>query len=192
MTRSPNRDSRSPAIHRALGSRSRPISRRPGNSVRNRSACPPAPSVASTRTAPLPSGSLSGQRGRQQLDAAVEQDGNVPVIGSASGILRHRNASDEGPCTEVPVRESRTWRWGSTPGPVRTEATMHGQRAGLGGRRSDDVVQSFIAGRGEVLFVGLLVFLPRLGDPRSPGSQPIRSPRTPWTGWRSGGDRPTA
>src|SRR5579884_245077 len=30
---------------------------------------------------------------------------------------------------------------------------------------SDDVAECFIAGRGEVLFVGLLVFLPRLGVP---------------------------
>ena len=40
-----------------VGSRSSPITRRPGRSVRNRSEWPPAPSVASTRTAPDPSGS---------------------------------------------------------------------------------------------------------------------------------------
>ena len=44
-------------------------------------------------------GVLSGERGSQQLDTAVQQDREVSVI------LGHRSASDEGPCTEVPVRE---------------------------------------------------------------------------------------
>ena len=50
-------------------------------------------------------GVLPGERGSQQLDTAVEQDGYVSVIAGAARILRHRNLCDEGPCTEVPVRE---------------------------------------------------------------------------------------
>ena len=49
-------------------------------------------------------GILSGERGSQQLDTTVEQDRDVSVsIGPQ--IVGHRNLFDEGPCTEVPVRE---------------------------------------------------------------------------------------
>ncbi len=188
MTRSPNGASRSPAIHRASGSRSRPISRRPGSSVRKRSACPPAPRVASTSTAPAPSASLSGQRGRQQLDAAVEQDRDVPVVGvrvrGHRKPLMMRAPAPRSLSESADLALGKYARAGSGRG--------HDARARAGQRPgSNDVAQSFIGGRGEVLFVGLLVVLPGLRRPRSPGSRPIRSPRTPWTGSRSGGGRPT-
>ncbi len=75
----------------------------------------------------------SGQRGRQQLDAAVEQDRNVSVI-LAFEIRGHRSTFDcvdprlvgsrpaGGPCNEVPVRgrgpgvgEVRQGRFGQRP-----------------------------------------------------------------------------
>ena len=131
-------------------------------------------------------GAVPGQRGREQFDAAVEQDGHVAV--SSERRASHGKPSEErAPLHRGPCPSARTWRWGSTPGPVRAEATLHGPLAA----GSNDVAQCFIAGRGEVLFVGLLGSPATPGRPRSPGSRPSRSPRIPWRGWRSGGGRPT-
>ena len=188
MTRSPNGASRSPAIHNALGSRSSPITRKPGNSVRKRSECPPAPSVASTRTAPVAVGVLAGERRSQQLDAAVEQDGNVSVIAGA-GDLDIATSVMRAPAprslSENPdLALGKYARVGSDRG--------HDARATCrSAAESDDVVQSFIGGRGEVLFVGLLVRLPCL---RVPDLQVVnRSDHHAVLGktWRSGGGRLT-
>ncbi len=115
--------------------------------------------------------------------------GTCPWSPGVAGCSAIASPPMKAPLHRGPCPRARTWRWGSTPGPVRAEATMHGR--GRSAARSNDVAQSFIAGRGEVLFVGLLVVLPGLRRPRSPGSRPSRSPRSPWTGWRSGGGRPT-
>ena len=67
-------------------------------------------------------GAASRQRGRQKLDAAVEQDGNVAVGARGVVVFGHRIASGGGPCTEVPVRgrgpgvgEVRQGRFGQRP-----------------------------------------------------------------------------
>src|ERR1700722_12861862 len=173
-------------MSRALGSRSSPISRRPGSSVKNCSACPPAPRVASTRTASDPSGWRRVSAGVSSSTQRCSSTGTWP---KSSGF----------PATATP---SRVWGDAPAPGSASRAASAPraargcasaprslsevtnlalGKYARVGSDRghdpracaSDNVAECFIAGRGEVLFVGLLVFVPGL---RIPDLEVIDSP----------------
>src|SRR5215217_1975453 len=156
-TRSAKGASRSPAITSASGSRSRPISRSPGSSVRKRSACPPAPSVASTSTAPEPSRLRRVSAGRSSSTQRLSRTGMCPWSGLVSMASPPRKGSDApwSLSEQMDLASGKYARAGSDRG--------RGTRSSK--PQSDDVAQSFIARRGEVLFVGLLVVPPRLGVP---------------------------
>src|ERR1700682_2685344 len=156
MTRSANGASRSPAIHNASGARSTPRSRRPGSSVRKRSAWPPAPSVASTSTAPVPSGACRVSAGVSSSTQRSSRTGTCPWF---SGIAAPPTARRPGAPASRSLSESANLALGK----YARAGSGRGHDARACG--SDNVAQSFIAGRGEVLFVGLLVVLPCLGVP---------------------------
>src|ERR1700757_4234102 len=156
IVRSANGASRSPAIHSASGSRSIPMTFKPANSVRNRSACPPAPRVASTSTAPDPSALCRVSAGRSSSTQRSSRTGMWPLM---------TTTADER------LREEET-----TPAPwsLSDDANLAlGKYARVGSGRghdaracgSENVAQSLMGGRGEVVFVGLLVLLPGLRIP---------------------------
>src|ERR1700738_3188447 len=163
MTRSPNGDSRSPAIHNAFGSRSSPITRRPGNWVRKRSECPPAPSVASTRTAPPPSGFWRVSAGVSSSTQRSSRTGTCPW---SPGPREFSDIATS--VVSAPAPRSLSENPDLTLGKYARAGSDRGHDARAACRsaaESDDVVQSFIGGRGEVLFMGLLVRLPCLRVP---------------------------
>src|SRR5271163_2777267 len=143
----------------AVGSRSTPISRNPGSSVRNRSACPPAPMVASMSTAPDPSGWWPVNAGRSNATQRSSSTGTWPKPPVASGTTTpSRRVAQRAPASRS-LSDSTNLALGKY---VRVGSGRgHDARA----RASDNVAECFIAGRGEVLFVGLLVFLPSLCIP---------------------------
>src|SRR6201997_380073 len=144
ITRSANGASRSPAIHSASGSRSIPMTFKPANSVRNRSACPPAPRVASTRTGPDPSALCRVTAGRSSSTQRSSRTGMWPLITTPAPW----SLSD---CANLAL--GKYARVGSGRG--------HDARACA----SEDVAQGLMGGRGEVVFVSLLVLLPGLRVP---------------------------
>src|SRR5947209_4634835 len=153
-------------MSRAPGSRSSPTSRRPGSSIRSRSAWPPAPSVASTRTAPLPSECRCVRAGVSSSTQRCSRTGTCPK-------------SFEFSATATPPRTARAalaalMSVAPAPGSLSEGTNLAlGKYARVGSgrghdaraRASDDVAECFIAGRGEVLFVGLLVVVPGLRIP---------------------------
>ena len=109
-------------------------------------------------------GTLPRQRGSEKFDTAVEQDGYVaecPWIVNHLNVAYSKGADLEGVrCTEVPVRYREPGVGEVRQG--RDSGRGHDARARW---RSNDVAECFIAGRGEVLFVCLLIVLPGLRVP---------------------------
>src|SRR5947209_15536897 len=181
-------------MSRAPGSRSSPIRRRPGNSVKNRSACPPAPRVASTRTAPDPSECRRVRAGVSSSTQRCSRTGTCPkspepelsATATPPPVWRHPSAARADDIADAALRlESvrradtlapRSRRRADTLAP---RSVSEGTNLALGkyarvgsgrghdarARASDNVAECFIAGRGEVLFGGLLVVLPGLRVP---------------------------
>src|SRR6201997_1994324 len=183
ITRSANGASRSPAIHSASGSRSIPMTFKPANSVRNRSACPPAPRVASTSTAPDPSALCRITAGRSSSTQRSSRTGMWPLMTTTTDErLREEETTTDERLREEETTTDERLREEETPAAPRSlsdDANLAlGKYARVGSGRGhdaratcrsasglDNVAQSFMGGRGEVFFVGLLVALPGLGVP---------------------------
>src|ERR1700733_9373648 len=172
VSRSAKRDNRPRTMSNAVGSRSMPISRSPGSSLRNRSACPPAPTVASMSTAPDPSGWWRVNAGRSSAKQRASRTGTWPNSPVASAMTTpSRRVAWE--ATRVAARPTCCARASDRPA-VASRSLSDGTNLTLGkyvrvgsdrghdarARALDNVAECFIAGRGEVLFVGLLVLLP--------------------------------
>src|SRR6201996_3891420 len=144
----------------AVGSRSTPITRRPGSSVRNFSECPPAPMVPSMSTAPDPSALRRVRAGRNTSKQRSSSTGTWPKPPVASGMSAPSRRENRWAARRGAAVASRSLSDGTNLASgkyVRAGSDRgHGARA----RASDNVAECFIAGCGEVLFVGLSVLLP--------------------------------
>src|ERR1700744_4488522 len=158
VSRSAKRDNRRRTMSNAVGSRSMPISRRPGSSLRNRSACPPAPMVASMSTAPDPSGWWRVNAGRSNAKQRSSRTGTWPNSPLASAMTTpSRRVAWEATRRSVASRSLSDFTNLALGKYVRVGSDRgHDARA----RALDNVAEGFIAGRGEVLFMGVLVLLP--------------------------------
>src|SRR3984885_4715939 len=158
VSRSPKRDNRRPTMSNAVGSRSMPISRSPGSSLRNRAACPPAPTVASMSTAPDPSGWWRVNAGRSSAKQRSSRTGTWPNSPVASDMTTpSRRVAWEATRRSVASRSLSDFTNLALGKYVRVGSDRgHDARA----RALDNVAECFIAGRGEVLFMGVLVLLP--------------------------------
>src|SRR6201993_2445313 len=156
-------------MSRALGSRSSPIRRSPGSSVKNRSACPPEPMVASTRTASEPSGWWRVRAGVSRSTQRCSRTGTCPKSSELSTTATPPRVWWHPPARRADPEAAAPAPWSLSEG---TNLAL-GKYARVGSGRghdaracaSDNVAECFIAGRGEVLFVGLLVVLPGLRIP---------------------------
>src|SRR3984957_13693371 len=158
VSRSAKRGNRRRTMSNAVGSRSMPISRSPGSSLRNRSACPPAPTVASMSTAPDPSGWWRVNAGRSSAKQRSSRTGTWPNSPVASAMTTpSRRVAGEATRRSVASRSLSDFTNLALGKYVRVGSDRgHDARA----RALDNVAECFIAGRGEVLFMGVLVLLP--------------------------------
>src|ERR1700722_2235623 len=158
VSRSAKRDNRRRTMSNAVGSRSMPITRSPGSSLRNRSACPPAPTVASMSTAPDPSGWWRVNAGRSSVKQRSSRTGTWPNSPVASAMTTpSRRVAGEATRRSVASRSLSDFTNLALGKYVRVGSDRgHDARA----RALDNVAECFIAGRGEVLFMGVLVLLP--------------------------------
>src|SRR3984957_11003257 len=167
-------------MSKAVGSGSMPISRSPGSSLRNRSACPPAPRVASIRTAPDPSRWWRVNAGCSSAKQRSSRTGTWPnsPVASAMTTPSRRVAREATRVAARATRCARPSRACDRP-TVASRSLSDGTNLALGkyvrvgsdrghdarARALDNVAEGFIAGRGEGLFMGVLVLLPGLCAP---------------------------
>mgnify|MGYP003694040895 CR=1 FL=1 len=147
----------------------------------------PAPSVASTSTAPAPVGDPPGERGLQQIDAAAEQDRDVSVVRGPPRGPSHGKPPKIG----APAPRSLPERADLALGKYARPASGRGPQCTVS--RRDQIMSRRVSSLAAEKFSSCVCWYTchACRRPRSRGSRPSRSRRSPSKGWRSDGGRPT-